>query len=593
MWRVLFCVIISDNMKKYFATTWRLWKLLKPFHKDFYIQLTFIILAQAMGIGFIYLSSKILDGVINKNFEFAFMITAVFFSLKITEQIINYFSETHSFKTLDTSIEQYLQGFSFRKVFKLNPSQYMEDHSAIKLQVINRGEAAVNNIVTTLFLELLPVMTQTIFSLVVIIFYSKSIFLICLLTLLIAIFWSYKFSNYHRPFVKQSMDNWDKFNKIRSESFQHLYLIKIMSVADKFINNYLGTRKNTVEYHILTWMKSIIHAFRRRLFFAISKTLTTLVLIYLAYIGKITAGGIYAVWSYINNVYDQVQLINRAMRYLPLRFVELDKYLNIIDKEPDFEEDSKTLFKDGDITFTNLSFKYPKGDKNVLDDLTVTLPRGKKIAFVGHSGSGKTTITRLLLRAYDYENGSIKINDVELKNIDAHSLRRHIGYVEQHVDLFDDTVKNNILFGVDEKKMKAAEKNIESVAKLARIDEFYHRLGPEKFETQIGERGIKLSGGERQRIGIARAIIKNPEILIFDEATSALDTINEKYIKEAIDNVSKDRTTIIIAHRLSTVQNADLIVVMDGGKIVGTGTHTALLETSSHYQDLVSHQLAE
>jgi ABC-type multidrug transport system fused ATPase/permease subunit len=288
-----------------------------------------------------------------------------------------------------------------------------------------------------------------------------------------------------------------------------------------------------------------------------------------------------------------MRTITVTMRNIPLRFVELDKYLEIIDKEPDFVEESDVKFKDGDITFDHLSFKYPKGDSNVLDDISITLPRGKKIAFVGHSGSGKTTITRLLLRAYDYTDGSIKIGKVELRDIDAHSLRRAIGYVEQHVDLFDDTVRNNILFGVDDKHMKEAEKDLESVAKLARIDEFYHRLGEEKFETQIGERGIKLSGGERQRIGIARAIIKNPSILIFDEATSALDTINEKYIKEAIDNVSRDRTTIIIAHRLSTVQNSDLIIVMDSGKIVAHGTHTHLLETSTHYQDLVNHQLSE
>lgn len=389
------------------------------------------------------------------------------------------------------------------------------------------------------------------------------------------------------------MDNWDGFQKIRTESFQHLYLIKIMAISERFIKNYLSRRRKLLDYHVLTWMKSIYHGTKRRLFFIFSRNLSTTVLIYLAYLGEITVGGIYAVWQYINNAYDQVQTINRAMRQLPLRFVELDKYLSIIDKEPNFIEESDIKFVDGDITFDHLTFKYPKGDDNVLDDLSITLPRGKKIAFVGHSGSGKTTITRLLLRAYDYTEGSIKIGKRELRDIDTNSLRTAIGYVEQHVDLFDDTVKNNILLGVSEKNMKKAEKELESVAKLARIDEFYHRLGEAKFETQIGERGVKLSGGERQRIGIARAIIKNPSILIFDEATSALDTINEKYIKEAIDNVSQDRTTIIIAHRLSTVQNSDLIVVMDSGKIVAHGTHTALLESSSHYQDLVNHQLSE
>lgn len=600
-------------MQKYTQTTWRLWKLLKPFHKDFYIQLSFIIFMQAMGVGLIFLTAKLLDSIVSKNFQLAFTILGVFFIVKLIEHIVTYFSEIHAFSTIQTKIQQYLQEFSFNKIFVLNPSQFQEDHSAIKLQVINRGEQAADNIVSDIVLEILPVITQVIFSLIMIFFYSVSIFFICLVTLIIVSVWSYRFTNYHRPFVKQNIDNWDKFQKIRSEAFQHLYLIKIFSAVNKFTQKYLTDRKVNLDYHIFTWTKRINHSFKRRLFFVFSRNLSTLILVYIAYLGQISIGSIYAVWQYLGNVYDQIFVIIRAMTNLPLRFVELEKYLEIIDKDPDFKEGNDTKFVDGDITFSNLSFKYPKGESNVLENINFTIKRGQKVAFVGASGSGKTTITRLLLRAYDYQNGNIEINNVELKEIDAHSLRRNIGYVEQHVDLFDDTIKNNILFGVDEKVLHAWEKEdseksyinsegleikyenkleekLEEVSKLARIDEFYHRLGESKFETQIGERGIKLSGGERQRIGIARAIVKNPSILIFDEATSALDTVNEKYIKEAIDNVSLGRTTIIIAHRLSTVINSDIIFVMNLGEVVVSGTHTNLLISSEYYRELIKHQ---
>jgi ABC-type multidrug transport system fused ATPase/permease subunit len=221
--------------------------------------------------------------------------------------------------------------------------------------------------------------------------------------------------------------------------------------------------------------------------------------------------------------------------------------------------------------------------------MSITIPAGKKVAFVGHSGSGKSTIIKLLLRMYDWNTGDIKIGGVSLKDMSAKSLREHVGYVEQHVDLFDASIKDNILLGV-KKETGISASDLESVAHKSRIDQFYHRLGADKFDTQIGERGVKLSGGERQRVGIARALIKNPEVLIFDEATSALDTENEKYIKEAIDEASIGRTSIVVAHRLSTIQDADIIFVMDKGHMVGSGTHESLQETCKEYQALIAAQ---
>jgi ABC-type multidrug transport system fused ATPase/permease subunit len=318
-------------------------------------------------------------------------------------------------------------------------------------------------------------------------------------------------------------------------------------------------------------------------------------LVFFALKNTITIGAVYAVWSWLTDAYGTIGTLMQNMRQLPLRFVELDKYLEIIDTAPLFDERGVASVDSisKDISIRNVSFKYPQGEHPLFTNLTLTIPAQKITAFVGESGSGKSTITKLLMRSYDYQSGSIMFGDTELRNIDAQELRRHIGYVEQHVDLFDETVRENILLGVDEQHRAAAEQRLDDVARHARIDQFFHRLGEKKFDTVLGERGIKLSGGERQRIGIARAIIKNPEILIFDEATSSLDAENESKVMEAINDVSRDKTTIIIAHRLSTVRNADKIIVMDKGQVVGEGTHEELLATNTVYKNLVAHQMSE
>jgi ABC-type multidrug transport system fused ATPase/permease subunit len=494
---------------------------------------------------------------------------------------------------IDNAIQQYLEEYSFEKIFSLNASQYAEGHSAIRLQVINRGENAIENIISTIVLTLLPTASQILFSIIAISFYSYTIALTCAATVVVLVLWSNRFSGFHRPFIKENIENWDTQRKVRTEAFQHLTLIKVVAAENRYLKKYLSNRLANIKHSIFTWGLSLKHGHRRGLFVILSRTGNTVLMFSLAIKGAITVGGIYAIWNWMNDAYSNIQAIVQALRQIPLRFVELEKYLEIIDTEKIFDEHGKknVSFAE-DISFSNVAFKYPYGDKPVFEDLSFTIPAGKKVAFVGASGSGKSTIIKLLLRIYDYPAGSIHIGKTELRAIDAQYLRQHTGYVEQHVDLFDDTIKENILIGVVQGKLRDAEGRMEEVAKRARISEFYHRLGEDRFNTVVGERGIKLSGGERQRIGIARAIIKDPEILIFDEATSSLDTENEAKVMEAIDNVSEGKTTIIIAHRLSTVRNADKIIVMDKGRVVGEGTHDELMETSPFYQTLVAHQLS-
>ncbi|WP_071190553.1 ABC transporter ATP-binding protein [Trichormus sp. NMC-1] len=239
------------------------------------------------------------------------------------------------------------------------------------------------------------------------------------------------------------------------------------------------------------------------------------------------------------------------------------------------------------VKFQSISFAYTSNEKQVLKDVTLDLPCGTTLALVGGSGAGKSTLADLLPRFYDPTSGCITFDDIDLREFDLTSVRKHMGIVSQDTFLFNDSVRNNIAYA----KPEATEEEIITAAKRANAYEFISKL-PQQFDTLIGDRGVMLSGGQRQRLAIARALVQDPEILILDEATSALDTVSERLVQSALDELSQNRTTLVIAHRLSTVRKADQIAVLDQGSVVEVGTHEQLLKKEGYYSRLYSMQFA-
>ncbi|MGI9381078.1 MAG: ABCB family ABC transporter ATP-binding protein/permease [Methyloligellaceae bacterium] len=303
--------------------------------------------------------------------------------------------------------------------------------------------------------------------------------------------------------------------------------------------------------------------------------------------GTYTVGDFVMINAYLIQLYMPLNFMGMIYRELRQGLVDLENMFALLDQDPEIVDhpDAKPLeISRGHIAFRNVTFCYDS-DRTILNDVSFEVPAGKMAALVGPSGAGKSTISRILFRFYEIADGEVLIDGQSLDRLTQESLRAAIGMVPQDTVLFNDTIYYNIRYG----RPDASDEEIREAARLAQIDAFIEAL-PQGYETMVGERGLKLSGGEKQRVAIARTILKAPPILMLDEATSALDSHTEKEIQDALDQISRDRTTLVIAHRLSTVVHADIIFVFDKGQIVEQGTHGELIAQKGLYASMWDRQ---
>ncbi|MEB6251252.1 ABC transporter ATP-binding protein/permease [Staphylococcus epidermidis] len=372
------------------------------------------------------------------------------------------------------------------------------------------------------------------------------------------------------------------------ERVQGMSVIKSFAIEDNEAKNFDNHNKNFLQ-------RAFQHTRWNAYSFAAINTVTDLGPIivigvgsYLAITGSITVGTLAAFVGYLEQLFGPLRRLVSSFTTLTQSFASMDRVFQLMDEDYDIKNGigaQPIKISEGQIDLKHVSFKYNENEKEVLHDINLTINKGETVAFVGMSGGGKSTLINLIPRFYDVTQGEILIDHHNVKEFLTGSLRNQIGLVQQDNILFSDTVKENILLG----RPDATDDEVVEAAKMANAQDFISNL-PNGYDTEVGERGVKLSGGQKQRLSIARIFLNNPPVLILDEATSALDLESEAIIQEALDVLSKDRTTLIVAHRLSTITHADRIVVMENGRIVETGTHQQLINKRGAYEHLYSIQ---
>ncbi len=391
--------------------------------------------------------------------------------------------------------------------------------------------------------------------------------------------------------TKDAQENQDKVNSILNEtlSVSGQLLVKLFNKEEYEYERFLGANKNVIRLNIKErmagrWFRVVLNTFSN-----IGPMIIYLVggILIMNYDSNLTVGDITVMVALLGKMYMPINsLMNiqvdwiRSMALFTRIFEYFDMPITIKNKEnPIYKENLN-----GNIEFKDVSFSYDK-ERMILKNINLLIEKGRSIAIVGPSGSGKTTITNLIARLYAFDSGSIEIDNIDIRDLDLFLLRKNIGIVSQDSYMFNGTIRENLLYAKDD----ATEDELINACKQANIYDFIENQ-PDKFDSFVGNRGLKLSGGEKQRLSIARALLKNPNILILDEATSSLDSISESLIQDAIENLIKSRTSIIIAHRLSTIMSVDEIVVLKEGSIVEQGTHNELLNNKNIYYELYTTQ---
>lgn len=559
-----------------------LWKLVKEDKCKFIIATLLIIISNFFSVVSGYLIGEATQYLTDTKYAMSILYLVIYVIFNSVEDVGLYNTGSCMLELIESKVSRKLGYFTYKKAINLPAYAYEKTSSG---EVINR---IVNDADTLSFAfsRLVALISSLTASLIVLVYIFINSWVLGI-EIIIFVGILYLVINKYDPMLinvhKERKKMQDKFTSLVNESIRGIREIKTLGVKNNLMSNMKEIIKSIFDkskeevsirkkYNALTFLLKIF-----------LEGVVFITCAFLIYKGSITIGFFVTMTYYIYRFTNLIDNINNFSQTYQKLIVSLQRVNEILENrlyEDEIFGNEKINKVKGLIEFKNVSFSYPDED-NIINNFNIKLEPNKKIAIVGKSGQGKSTLFNLITRVFDVKEGLITLDDINIKDLTEEELRKHISIIRQEPFIFNRTILEN--FKIIDKDIKLED--IRKYTKMAYLDDYIMSL-PNKYDTVLGEGGVNLSGGQKQRLSIARTLAKNSEVILFDEATSALDNSSQDYIKKTIDNLIKDHTVVIVAHRLSTIMDADIIYLVDKGKVVDSGTHNELLKTNKTYKKL-------